>query len=144
MWLYKSVDKVGSTFFYRNLLKIFATRRTITEAHLPVNFTIFHRRMSSNQPAWPVCTTVVWFHTHCWHSCSRSSHKTIPSLREWLVTQPWTLRCCVIHLSIGVTQVFIMIAGIGCIVKRKVAKWLRLLKSMFQDVPQRHIILAAC
>ena len=107
------VDEVGSTVFYRNTCCVFATSRVITKADHPGNFTIFHCRMSTFQPAWPVCTTSVCWHTCCWHFCSCSSHKTIPSLRELVVTQLWTERCTVTYLSIGFTQVFIIIARIG-------------------------------
>ena len=109
-WLLKFVDEVGSTVFNRNNDWVFATSRAITKADVPYNFTIFHCRMSSHQPAWPVCTTSVCWHTRCWHFCSCSSHKAIPSLREWVVTQLWTGRCWVTYLSICITQVFIMIA----------------------------------
>ena len=47
----KCVDEVGFTVFYKNICMIFATRRTITEADPPVNYTIFHCRMSTIQPA---------------------------------------------------------------------------------------------
>ena len=112
-WLLKFVDEVGSTVFHRNICRGFATGWTITKADLPGNFTIFHCRMSTIQPAWPVCTTSICWHTCCWHFCSCSSHKTIPSLRELVVTQLWTDRCTVTYLSIGFTQVFIIIARIG-------------------------------
>ena len=74
-------------FFYKNLFRIFATSRAITKAHHPANFTIFHCRMSSRQPAWPVSATPECLHTLCWHSCSCSSYKTIPFLTELAVTQ---------------------------------------------------------
>ena len=112
-WLYKFVDKVGSTVFYKNIFFVSATSRAITKADLPENFTIFHCRMSTIQPTWPVCATSVCWHTCCGHFCSCSSHKTIPSLRELVVTQRWTDRCIVTYLSIGFTQVFIIIARIG-------------------------------
>ena len=112
-WVSKSVDEVGFTVFHKNIYLTVATRRTITEADPPENSTIFYCRMSTIQPAWPVCTTSVCWHTCCWHFCSRSSHKTIPSLRELPITQFWTGRCKVIYLSIGFTQVFIMITGVG-------------------------------
>ena len=111
-WL-KFVDEVGFTVFNINNVWVFATSRAITKADRPFNFTIFHRRMSCHQPAWPFCTTSVCWHTRCWHFCSRSSRKTIPSLRELVVTHPWTVRRHVIYLSFGITQVFIMIAWIG-------------------------------
>ena len=79
-WRIKSVDKVRPTVFYKNIVCVFATCDTITKADLPVNFIVFHCRMSIIQPAWPECTTSVYWHTRCWHSCSCSSHKTIPSL----------------------------------------------------------------
>ena len=112
-WLLKFVDEVGSTFFNKKIVWAFATSRVITKADLSFNFTIFHCRMSSRQPAWPVCTTSFCWHTRCWHFCSRSSHQTIPSLREWTVTYLWTVRCWVTFFSIGITQVFVMIARIG-------------------------------
>ena len=111
-WLWKFVDEVGSTVFNKNIVWVFATSRAITKADLPFNYTIFHCRMSSLQPAWPVCTTSECWHTRCWHFCSSSSHKTIPSPSEWTVTDLWTLRCFVTFLSIGFTQVFITIARI--------------------------------
>ena len=113
----KSVDEVGSTVFYRNMFGVLATSRAITKADFPLNFTIFHSRMSTIQPAWEVCATSVCWHTCRWHFCSCSSHKTIPSVRELAVTQPWTVRCCVTYLSIGITQVIIMIARISYKVK---------------------------
>ena len=116
-WLLKFVDEVGSTVFNRNFFYVLATSRAITKADRPLNFTIFHCRVRTIQPAWPVCTTSVCWHTRCWHFCSRSSSKTIPSLRKLLVTQLWTVRCWVIHLSISITQIFIMIAMIGYKVK---------------------------
>ena len=113
-WLYKFVDKVGSTVFYNNIFFVFATSRAITKADRPFNFAISHRRMSTIQPAWPVCTTSVWRHTRCWHSCSCSSHKTIPSPGELVVTQRWFIyRCIVTALSIGITQVLIIITWVG-------------------------------
>ena len=121
----KFVDEVGSTVFHKNPRWVSANRGprwTITKADRPLNFTIFHCRMSTIQPAWPVCTTSVCWHMRCWQFCSCSSHKTIPSLREFVVTQLWTGRCNVIYLSIGLTQVFIMIARISCKVKRELQK----------------------
>ena len=112
LWIEKFVDIVGSTVFYKNFFFVSATSRAITKADLPENFTIFHCRMSTTQPTWPVCTTSECWHTCCGHFCSCSSHKTIPSHRE-LVTQRWTDRCIVTYLSIGFTQVFIIIARIG-------------------------------
>ena len=116
-WLLVFVDEVGSTVFYRNICCVSATSRVITKAYHPENSTIFHCRMSTLQPAWPVCTTSECWHTRCWHFCSCSSHKTIPSLRELVVTQLWTGRCYVTYLPSGITQVFIMIARIGYKVK---------------------------
>ena len=43
----KFVDEVRSTVFYRNMFIIFATSRAITKADRPLNFTIFHCRMST-------------------------------------------------------------------------------------------------
>ena len=123
----KFVDEVGSTVFYRNLCWEFATSRSIIRADRPLNFTIFHCRMRASQPAWKVCTTSECWHTRCWYFCSCSSHKTIPSLRELVVTQPRTVRCYVTYLSTGITQVFIMKARIGC-GETKFAKGLWVLK----------------
>ena len=111
--LQKFVDIVWSTVFYKNPVWHSATSRAFTKADLPLNFTIFHCRMSTIQPAWPDCTTSVCWHTCCWHFCSRSSHKTIPSLRDFVVTHLWTVRRYVTYLSIGIPQVFIMIAWIS-------------------------------
>ena len=113
----KFVDEVGSTVFNINKYFMFATRRTITKAYILLNFTIFYRRMSTIQPAWPGCTTSECWHTRCWHFCSCSSHKTIPSHWELVVTQLWIVRWNVTYLSIGITQVFKMIARIGYKVK---------------------------
>ena len=115
--LQKFVDIVWSTVFHKNRVCHFATSKSITKADRPLNFTIFHCRMRTIQPTWPVCTTSECWHTRCWHFCSCSSYKTIPSLREWAVTQTWTGRCYVTHLSISITQIFIMIAMIGYKVK---------------------------
>ena len=60
-WLEKFVDKVGSTVFDWNLYCVFATSGTITKADCPVNFTILKCGMSTIQPAWPDCTTVVCY-----------------------------------------------------------------------------------
>ena len=109
----KFVDEVGSAVFYKNKCWVFATSRAITKTDLPANFTIFHFRLSTIQPAWPVCTTSKCWHTCYWHFCSCSSHKTIPSL-EWVVTRRCsTYRCSVTVLSIGITQVLIIITWIG-------------------------------
>ena len=113
----KFVDEVWSTIYNWNCDYIYATGRTITKADLRFNFTIFHCRMSISQPTWPVCTTSVCCHTRCWHFCISSPHKTITSLRELAITQPWTVRCYVTYLSISITQVLKMIAVIGCKVK---------------------------
>ena len=122
MWVKKFVDEVGSAVFYRNLYNILATGVTITKADRPGNFTIFCCRMSSIEPARPICTTSVCWHTRCWHFCSCSSHKTIPSLRELVVTQYCIVRCYVSFPSIGFTQVLIMIARIGYEVKWNLQK----------------------
>ena len=115
--LQKFVDLVWSTVFQKNRVWHFATSKSIAKADCPLNFTIFHCRMRTIQPTWPVCTTSECWHTRCWHFCSCSSYKTIPSLREWAVTQTWSGRCYVTHLSISITQIFIMIAMIGYKVK---------------------------
>ena len=112
-WPNKVVNKVGSTVLYRNVFGFSAFITTsFTKADLFGSFTIFHCRMGIIQPARVDCTTSVVWHPCCWHFCSSSSHKTIPSLRELFVTQLWTVKCFVTFLSIGFTQVFIMIARI--------------------------------
>ena len=45
-WVFKFVDEVGSTVFYKNICWVFATSRAITKADRPENVTIFHCRMS--------------------------------------------------------------------------------------------------
>ena len=82
----KFIDVKWSTILNWNFDCIFATCRTTAKADHPRNFTIFHCRMRTSQPAWPVCTTSVCWHTRCWHFCSSSSHETIPSLGEKAVT----------------------------------------------------------
>ena len=111
--LQKFVDIVWSTVFHKNRVWPSATSKAITKADRPLNFTIFHCRMRAIQPTWPVCTTSVCWHTRCWYFCSRSSHKTVPSLTELVITHRWTVRCYVTYLSIGISQVFIMIAWIS-------------------------------
>ena len=111
--LQKFVDIVWSTVFHKNHVWMSATSMAITKADLPLNFTIFHCRMRAIQPTWPGCTTSVCWHTGCWHFCACSSHKTIPSLRELVVTHRWTARCYVTYISVGISHVFIMIAWIG-------------------------------
>ena len=107
----KFVDEVGSAIFYWNYFLMFATGRTITKADRLVNFTIFHCRMSTIQPTWTECATSVYWHTCYRHFCSCSSHKTIPSLWDFAVTQA-CFRFFVNSVSIGITQVFIKIARI--------------------------------
>ena len=109
--LVKFVDEVGSAIFYWNYSLMFATGRTITKADRLVNFTIFHCRMSTIQPTWTECATSVYWHTCYRHFCSCSSHKTIPSLWDFAVTQA-CFRFFVNSVSIGITQVFIKIARI--------------------------------
>ena len=75
------VDKVGSTVFHCDLFWILASVITFGEADRPIYFTICHCWFSSIQPTWPVCTTSVFWHRHCWHFCPCSSSKTIPSLK---------------------------------------------------------------
>ena len=116
-WLAKFVNKVGSTVLYINSCGVFATRVVcffVTKADPPVNFTIFQSRMSTIQPARIGCSTFKCWYTCCWHFCSCSSHKTIPSLGELVVTQLWAIsRCRVTALSIGLAQFFIIITRIG-------------------------------
>ena len=115
--LEKFVDEVGSTVFYRNFFFDWAASRATRKADHPLNFTIFHWRMIIIQPAWLECSTSVTWHLCCWHFCSCSSHKAIPSLREFVVTQLWTMSCYITYPSVGFTQVFIMIARIRYKVK---------------------------
>ena len=112
-WLWKFVDEVGSTVSYRNIFWVFATSRVITKADRLFNFTIFHCRMSTIQPAWPVCTTSICWHTCCWHFCSCSSHKTIPPLRKLVVTQHYVKICCNVAVSCGITKVLIIVTWVG-------------------------------
>ena len=88
-WMKKLVDEVGSTVSKRNLCWVFATGGTITKVDLSEKLIIFHCRMSTIQPAWPVCTTSECWHTRCWHFCYCGSHKTISTLKELVVTQNW-------------------------------------------------------
>ena len=118
-WLAKFVNKVGSTVLYRNSVKfgVLAIRVVcffVTKADPPGNFTIFQSRMSTIQPARVGCSTFKCWYTCCWHFCSCSSHKSIPSLGELFVTQLWAIsRCRVTALSIGLAQFFIIITQIG-------------------------------
>ena len=112
-WPEMFVDKVRSTVYHRNILYGFTIRINIIKADLPVHFTIFHCRMNTIQPAWPVCTTSECWHTCCWHFSSCSSHKAIPFLRELVVTHLLVLGCFVTALSTGITQALIMIAWVG-------------------------------
>ena len=114
-WLTKFVNKVGSTVLYRNCFCLFAFKCMLgvfAKTNRPGSFTIFHCRMSTIQPTRVGCTTSKCWYMCCWHLCSCSSYKTIPSFRELFVTQLWTVRCFVTFLSIGFTQVFIMITRI--------------------------------
>ena len=104
---------MGSTVFYKDLRREFATGGTITKADRPLNFTIFHCRMNTIQPAWVDCTTSKSWHTCCWHFCSCSSPKTIPSLKELLVTPLLVQGCYVTALSTGITQALIIITWDG-------------------------------
>ena len=109
----KFVDEVGSTVFYQNFCCVFATTRAITKADRLFNFTIFYRRMSTIQPAWPVCTTSVCWHTRCWHFCPCSSLKTIPSPKELIVTPLLVQGCYVTALSTGIIQALMIITWVG-------------------------------
>ena len=112
-WAFKFVDEIGSTVFYKNICCVFATSSAITKADRPSNFTFFHCRMSSIQPARPLCTTSECWHTRCWHFCSCSSHKTIPSLNKVVVTHLLFLGCWVTALSTGIIQVLMIITWVG-------------------------------
>ena len=102
-WGRKFVDEARSTVFHRSSGSVPAAVYIITKAYLPGNFTIFHWRMSTIQPTWEVCTTSECWHTHCWHFCSCSSHKTIPSIKEFSVAEFCMDGCFVTALSIGIT-----------------------------------------
>ena len=94
----------------RNLCWVFTTGKTITKANLSENLIIFHWRMSTIQPAWPVCTTSICWHTRCSYFCYCSSHKTKPSLKEFVVTQHWSRFGSFVTPSfIGIAQFFISI-----------------------------------
>ena len=97
-WGMKFVDELRSTVFHRSLGSVIAAMYTITR-----NFTIFHWRLSTIKPTWQVCTTSQFWHMRCWHFCSCSSHKTIPSLKEFFVAEICTDGCFVTALSIGIT-----------------------------------------
>ena len=103
MWGRKFVHEVRSTVFHRNLNCVLAAVCTITKAYHPGNFTIFHWRMSTIQPTWPESTTSERWHTRCCHFCSFSSHKTIPSLKEFSVAEFCMDGCFVTALSISIT-----------------------------------------
>ena len=111
----KFVNKVGSTVFHKNTSLVFATcSSTITKANFSRNFTIFYGRMSTHQPAWPVCTTFECRHTRCWHFCSCSSHKTIPSLTEPFVTQRRTTEGCRgTPFSVSICLICVVVTTIG-------------------------------
>ena len=102
-WGTKFVDEVRSTVFHRNLNFVLAAVFTITKAYHPGSFTIFHWRMSTIQPTWEVCTTSECWHTRCWHFCSCSSYKTIPSIKDLYITKHFTDGCSVTALSISIT-----------------------------------------
>ena len=113
-WPNDIVDIEGSTVFYTNINAAF--RRT-SKADLLGLFTFFHCRMMIIQPAWKVCTTVEFTHFYCRHLCSCSSHKTIPSDRELVVTQFLRMGCFVTALSIWITQFVVIDTRIGYKVK---------------------------
>ena len=103
-WAVEFVDEVRSTVFHKSSGAVLAAAYTITKAYRPENFTIFHWRMSTIQPTWEACITSECWHTRCWHFCSCSSHKTIPSIKEFVVTRKrLTDGCFVTALSIGIT-----------------------------------------
>ena len=108
-WAMKFVYKVGSTIFSKNICWGFAIVSSINKADLPAKR---YRR-----PLWD--TTSLFLHTCCWHFCSCSSHETISSLRELIVTQQWTVRCYANYISLGFTQVFMMMTKIGYKVRWK-------------------------
>ena len=114
-WFNQIVDRVGATVFHRNFYLFSATTRTITKADFPGNNTISHHRILEAifQPAWEVCTTVVWFHSRCWHFCSTRSHKTMPSFNELIVTQRRTIAGCrVIAFPVKLCQVCVVVTTI--------------------------------
>ena len=73
--------------------------------------------MSTIQPTRDGCTTSERFHLRCWHFCSCSSHKTIPSI-DSLVTRLVILESMVTAFSLKITQVFVFIARIDWKIKR--------------------------
>ena len=73
--------------------------------------------MSTRQPTRVGCTTSERFHLRCWHFCSCSSHKTIPSI-ESLVTRLFILGSMVTAFSFRITEVFVFIARIDWKIKR--------------------------
>ena len=121
-WAKKFVDEVGSTIFYMNNFLVLAALVTIIKADRSENLTIFHCRMSTIQPTWPVCTTSECLHTRCWHFRSCSSHKTIPSLLEIFVTE---IHNRVIffgtYFPVGIIKILVMVARIGY--KAKLQLW---------------------
>ena len=112
--LSKFVNKKWSTIFNWNCAWMCATGATIAKADLSGNFIIIHCRMSTIQPAWPVYTKSVCWHTRCWHFSSCSSHKTIPSHKELVVTKYWiNERCIVTAFSVVTTWVVVIITWIS-------------------------------
>ena len=73
--------------------------------------------MSTIQPTRFGCTTSERFHFRCWHFCSCSSHKTIPSI-EFLVTRLFLRGSSVTAFSFKITQVFVFMARIDWKIKR--------------------------
>ena len=113
----KFVDIVWWAVLHRNLGIVFATHRSITKADLMENFTIFHCRMGTIQPARVSCITpVCWWHRCCWHFCSCCSRKTIPSIVSFIAL-PSMIGSIVTSFSLTMTQIFVFIARIDCKVK---------------------------
>ena len=114
--LTKFVYIIGWAVLDRNLGFVAAVFWRATEVDFPVNLTTFHSRMSTMQPARAGCTTSKRCHKCCWHFCSSSSYKTIPSI-EFPVARLFIRGSMVTVFSLKITQVFVFIARINCKVK---------------------------
>ena len=121
-WLKKFVDKVGSAVYYRNCVPFFTTAEFIAKADRLGNFIVFHCRMSTIQPAWPVCTTSERWNTACGHFSSCRFYKTIPPFTELVITSLLTEGCCKAAFSIGITQIVIFVTCVSCEVERCLVK----------------------
>ena len=89
----------------RNLCWVFTTGRTITKANLSENLIIFHWRMSTIQPAWPVCTTSICWPTRCWIFVTAAPTKRNHLSRSWLSPNTGS--------DLGVLWLFILLASLS-------------------------------